>query len=116
MQCGVDIRKDWYAKVVSSDGVATFQGTGEQMAKECNVSFAKGFFFFSRTVSVEVSLGTVLVQLRESVGMHIDLTLLHSCTFVSFVTELLCALDHSFNAFALAQVASQNRFPFDTFF
>ena len=67
-------------------------------------------------MSVEVSLGTVLVQLRESVGMHIDLTLLHSCTFVSFVTELLCALDHSFNAFALAQVASQNRFPFDTFF
>ena len=70
--------------------------------------------FFSRTVSVEVSLGTVLAQLRESVGMHIDLTLLHSCTFVSFVTELLCGLHHSFNAFALAQVASQNRFPFDT--
>ena len=46
MKCGVDIRKDLYAKVVSSDGAATFQGTGEQMAKECNVSFAKGFFFF----------------------------------------------------------------------
>ena len=26
----------------------------------------------------------------------------------------MCGLDHSFNAFALAQVASQNRFPFDT--
>ena len=25
--------------------------------------------------------------------MHIDLTLLHSCTFVSLVTEQLCALD-----------------------
>ena len=42
-----------------------------------------------------------------------DLTLLHSCTFVSFVTELLCAFDHSSNAFALAQGPSQNRVPFD---
>ena len=42
--------------------------------------------------------------------MHMDLTLLHSCTFVSHVTELLCALDHSSNAFALAQVASQKHF------
>ena len=46
--------------------------------------------------------------------MHVDLTLLHSCTFVSLDTELLCAIDHSSNAFALAQVASQNRLPFDT--
>ena len=51
-------------------------------------------------------------QLKASVGTHIDLTLLHSCTFVSLVTELLCALDHSSNVFALAQVASQNRLPF----
>ena len=35
--------------------------------------------------------------------MHIDLKLLHSCTCVSLVTELLCAHDHSSNAFALAQ-------------
>ena len=35
--------------------------------------------------------------------MHVDLTLLHSCTSVSLVTELLCALDHSSNACALAQ-------------
>ena len=46
--------------------------------------------------------------------MHMDLTLLHSCTIVSFVTELLCALNHSSNAFALAQVAPQNRLPFDS--
>ena len=32
-----------------------------------------------------------------------NLTLLHSCKFLSLVTELLRALDHSSNAFALAQ-------------
>ena len=37
------------------------------------------------------------------VRLLMDLTLLHSCTFLSLVTELLCALDHSSNAFALAQ-------------
>ena len=68
---------------------------------------------FAITVSVEVSLGTKLTKLRIGVGLHIDLTLLHSCTFVSLVTELSCALDHSSNAFALSQVASQNRLPFD---
>ena len=47
--------------------------------------------------------------------MHVDLTLLHSCTFVSLVTELLCALDHSSNAFALAQGASQNCISFVIF-
>ena len=46
--------------------------------------------------------------------MHVDLTLLHSCACVSLVTELLCALDHSSNAFALAQVAPQDKLPFDT--
>ena len=35
--------------------------------------------------------------------MYLVLTLLHYCTFVSFVAELSCALDHSSNAFALAQ-------------
>ena len=44
MKCDVDIRKDVYAKVVLSDGVATFQGICEQMAKECSVSYAQGFF------------------------------------------------------------------------
>ena len=47
------------------------------------------------------------------VGMHIDLTLSHSCTSVSLVTELLCVLDNSSNSVALAQDASQNRLPFD---
>ena len=83
-----------------------FPGIGEQMLKECNVSHAQDFLF-SVTVSVEVSLGTKLAQLRGSVGTYMDLTRSHSCTFVSLVTELLCALDHSSNAFALAQVASR---------
>ena len=39
---------------------------------------------------------------RESVGLHADWTLLHSCTSL-FVTALVCALDHSSNASALAQ-------------
>ena len=55
MKCDVDIRKDLYAKVVLSDGVTMFQGIGEQIAKEYNVSYAK-VFLFSVTVSVEVSL------------------------------------------------------------
>ena len=65
-------------------------------------------FLSSVTVSVEVSLGTKLVQLRRNVGMHVDLTQSHSCTLFSFVTEL-CALDHSSNAFALAQGCHKNR-------
>ena len=100
MKCDVDIRKDLYAKVVLSDSVAMFEGIGEQMAKECNVSYAEDFWF-SVTVSVEVSLGTKVAQLRRSVKMHIDFSLSHSCTSVSLV-------------FALAQVAPQNRLPFDT--
>ena len=56
-------------------------------------------------MSVEVSLGAKLLQAegRRGVGLHVDLTLLHSCTFLSFVTELVCALDHSSKAFAFAQ-------------
>ena len=46
--------------------------------------------------------------------LHIDWALLHSCTFLSLVTELV--LDHSSTAFAVAQGASQNRVPFDTLF
>ena len=42
-----------------------------------------------------------------------DLSLLHTCAFVSLVTELSCALDHSCIAFALAQVVPQNRVTFD---
>ena len=39
-----------------------------------------------------------------------DSTLLHSCTCVSFVTELLCAHDHSSNA--LAQYSHKNTVAF----
>ena len=53
-------------------------------------------------------------KLRGSVGLHMDLTLSHSCKIVSLVTELSCALARSSNAFALAQGASQNRVPFGT--
>ena len=77
---------------VLPDGVVLFQGIGEQMAKECDVSYAKDFLL-SLTVMAQS-----WPKLRESVGMHVDLT-----AFVSFVTEMLCALDHSSNAFALAQ-------------
>ena len=34
MKCDVDIRKDPYANVVSSDGTAMFQVTSERMTKE----------------------------------------------------------------------------------
>ena len=54
----------------------------------------------------------VVVYVCVHVGIHIHLTLVHSCTCVSLVTELLCALDHSSSAFALAQVALQNKLPF----
>ena len=37
--------------------------------------------WLSLAVSVEVSLGTKMAQLRDSVGTHIVLTLLHRCTF-----------------------------------
>ena len=53
-----------YDMVVLSDGVAMFQGIGEQMAKESNVSCAKDLLF-SVTVSVEVSLGINLAQVQE---------------------------------------------------
>ena len=65
---------------------------------------------FAVTVCVKVSLDTKITKLRK----HIDMAQLHSCTFVSLVTELLCVVDHSSNAFALVQVASQNSLPFDT--
>ena len=113
MKCVVEIRKDLYAKVVWSDGVAMFHGIDEQMAKNCNVSYANDLLV-SVTVSVKVSLGTKLAQLRGSVRMHTDRSLLQSCTCVSLVTDLLCALDHTSNAFALAQIAPQNGLPFDT--
>ena len=53
------------------------------------------------------------LSLSLSVGLHIDLELFLSCTFVSLVTELSGALGHSSNAFALAQSSCQNSFPFD---
>ena len=64
------------------------------------------FRFFS--LSLFLSLSPFLLVL------HIDWALLHSCTVLSVVTELV--LDHSSTAFALAQGASQNRVPFDTLF
>ena len=64
----------------------------------CLVSFFVLFFQSILLFSLSLSLSLCLV-----VGTHVDLTLLHSCTFISLVTELLCALDHSSNAFALAQ-------------
>ena len=76
------------------------------MAKECHVSYAKVFFFKKKVFSnseCRCELGDhSWPKLRRSVGMHVDLTLLHSCTFVSFVRELLCAFDHFSSAFALA--------------
>ena len=57
------------------------------------------FFFSLRSLSV-------------SVRLHKDLTLLHSCTILSLVTELLCALDHSSNAFALAQGCNKTELHF----
>ena len=41
----VDTRKGLYSKFVLSDVVSMFQGVGEQMAKECNVSYTQRFFF-----------------------------------------------------------------------
>ena len=111
MKCDVDIRKDMYAKVVLSDSAAMLQGIGEQMAKECNVSYAMVFFVFSNSER-RSQLGHKVGPTEVSVRIHVVLTLLHSCIF-SFVTELLCAFGNSSNAFALAQVAPQNRLPFD---
>ena len=67
------------------------------------------------TVSIEVSLGAKLGQAEGSVELHVDLSLLHSCTFFSFVTELVCALNHSSNAFALAQDCHKTELPLSCF-
>ena len=64
-------------------------------------------------MSVAVSLGAKPAQTEESVELHTDLTPLHSCTFASLVSRLVCALDHPPNAFALAEVVPQNRVAFD---
>ena len=68
------------------------------------LSLFRFFLYFALSLSLSPSL----------LVLHIDWALLHSCTFLSLVTELV--LDHSSNAFALAQGASQNRVPFDTLF
>ena len=57
------------------------------MAKECNVSYDRVF----ASVTVVVSLGAKLAQAEGTVRLHIDLPLLHSCTFVYLVTEPLRA-------------------------
>ena len=65
-------------------------------------------------MSVVISLGAKPAQAEEGgIELHMDLALLHSCTSVSLVTGLSCALDHSSNDFALAQVVPQNRVAFD---
>ena len=71
--------------------------------------------WFKSCLKIVVAFDTFCLFLSVFVGMHTDLTLLHSCTCVSLVAELLCALDHHSNAFALAQVASQNRVPLHSF-
>ena len=55
-------------------------------------------------------------KLRGSVESCTDLTPLHSWTFASLFPALLCALDHSSNALALAQVVPQNRVALDILF
>ena len=65
------------------------------------------------TVDSSIHLRTARSLSRLSVELYMDLTLFYSCTFVSLVTELSCALDHSSNASALAHGASHNRLPFD---
>ena len=64
--------------------------------------------FASLVLALFLSLSPFLLVL------HKDWALLHSCTVLSVVTELV--LDHSSTAFAVAQGASQNRVPFDTLF
>ena len=54
----------------------------------------------------------VSLSLSLSVKLHIDWALLHSGKFLSVVTELSCALDHSSNAFALAQDCHKKRLAF----
>ena len=69
----------------------------------------------NRSCSVALSLLSPLLSLSPILlVLHKDWALLHSCTVLSVVTELV--LDHSSTAFALAQGASQNRVPFDTLF
>ena len=52
------------------------------------VSFSSCFFF------VSVFFLSVSVSWPLLVGLHVDLTLLHSCAFLYFVTLLVYALDH----------------------
>ena len=82
-----------------------FHWIGEQMPNECNVSHAEDFVV-SGNSECRSQLGRKLAQAegrerRCSVARRLDTV--HSCTFLTFVTELVCALDHSSNAFALDQ-------------
>ena len=45
MKCDADIRNDLHAGVVLYDGVPIFHGTGEHMAKKCNVRQDRDFCF-----------------------------------------------------------------------
>ena len=58
-------------------------------------TLVEGVFSLSLDVSDKYCSYSLFLSFVSAVRMHIDLTLLHSCTFVSLVTELLCALDHS---------------------
>ena len=64
--------------------------------RRSNATRIKTGIFVSVTVSIVVRLGAKPAQAE------------------GLVTELSCALDHSSNAFALAQSTSENRVPFDT--
>ena len=100
MKCDVDIGKVLYAKL--SGGIAVFHGIGEQI-----------FLFFSnceRRSQPGHKVGSAEGECWIAHRLDTCWTLAH---LVSLVTELLCALDHSSNAFALAQVASQNRLTVD---
>ena len=92
-----------------SDSVALLQEMGERMPNECDVSHAEDFFFGNSEYRSQLGASP---SRRRSVGLHVDLTLLHYCTLSSFVTELVCALEHSSITFALSQDCHKNRVAF----
>ena len=91
------------SNLVKLNKVCTSCVKGEEMTKEYNVTYVKDSV--SRTCGRRTQERRS--KLKESVTTDIDLILLHSCTFEFLVTELLSALDHSPNAFALTQDCSK---------
>ena len=106
----VGVRASWSVLQTPARGRVVRQrrhASGDRRADaECMRRELRRGFFLS-TVSLEVSLGAKLAQAQGSAELHVDWTLLHSCTFLSLVIQLLCALDHPSDAFALAQGVSQ---------